>query len=360
MKCINDLPMANLIENQRLNIVRSRGLFSAATISKCRRLCALLTAAAFFLTGCGSVKYDMPYEEQGSVSSYQLINITNRETIEPFAKDLCVAAGDVTAGGLDLQQLGAAALFDTKNLDTLYAKNIHNQLHPASLTKVMTALVALKHGSPDDIYTASENVLISEPGAVLCGIKPGDKMTLDQALHALLIYSGNDVAVLIAEGVSASVNGGVGSVEAFVELMNQEAQEIGATNCHFMNPNGLTEEGHYVTAYDLYLIFQEALHYELFNQIIQMTSYSTIYTASDGSEKKLEMESTNLFLRGEYEAPEKITVVGGKTGTTNAAGHCLILLCRSSSGTPYISVILKDESREGLYVDMRDLLGIIQ
>lgn len=308
---------------------------------------------ALVLTGCGGAKYDMPYEQQGSVSSYQLINIANRETLEPFAKDLCVVPGEVTAEGVDLSHVAAAALFDTKNLETLYAKNVNNQLHPASLTKVMTALVALKHGSPDDIYTASENVLITEPGAVLCGLKPGDKMTLDQAMHILLLYSANDAAILIAEGIS-------GSVEAFVELMNQEAKEIGATNCNFMNPNGLTEEGHYVTAYDLYLIFQEALKYELFSQIIQMTTYSTVYTATDGTEKSLEMETSNLFLRGTYEAPANVTVVGGKTGTTNAAGHCLLLLSRSSNGTPYISVILKDESREGLYEDMGGLLGIIK
>lgn len=316
-------------------------------------MCAVLIAAAIALTGCGSTKFDMPYEQQGSVSSYQLINIANRETLEPFAKDLCVASGEVTAEGVDLSHVAAAALFDTKNLETLYAKNVNNQLHPASLTKVMTALVALKYGSPDDIYTASENVLITESGAVLCGLKPGDKMTLDQALHILLVYSANDVAILIAEGIS-------GSVESFVQLMNQEAKEIGATNCNFMNPNGLTEEGHYVTAYDLYLIFQEALNYELFNQIIQMTSYSTVYTAADGTEKSLEMETTNLFLRGTYETPANVTVVGGKTGTTNAAGHCLLLLSRGSNGTPYISVILKDESREGLYEDMGGLLGIIK
>lgn len=314
---------------------------------------ALLLAAAFALTGCGAAKYDMPYEEQGSVSSYQLINVTNRETIDPFAKDLCVASGNVAAEGVDLSQVAAAALFDTKNLETLYAKNVNNQLNPASLTKIMTALVALKYGSSDDIYTATENVLITEQGAVLCGLKPGDKMTLDQALHTLLIYSANDVAVLIAEGVA-------GSEEAFIELMNQEALEIGATNCHFLNPNGLTQEGHYVTAYDLYLIFQEALKYDLFSQIIQMSSYSTVYTAADGSEKTLEMETTNLFLRGTYDAPANVTVVGGKTGTTSAAGSCLILLSRDKNGTPYISVIMKDESREALYEDMGDLLGIIK
>ena len=323
------------------------------TNDRSRKWCAFLFMLAFVLTGCGSTKYDMPYEQQDSVSSYQLINITNRETIDPFAKDLCVAARDVSAEGVDMSHVAAAALFDTKNLETLYAKNVNNQLNPASLTKIMTALVALKYGSSDDIYTASENVLITEQGAVLCGLKPGDRMTLDQALHTLLIYSANDAAILVAEGVA-------GSQEAFVELMNQEAREIGATNCNFMNPNGLTEEGHYVTAYDLYLIFQEALKYDLFNQIIQMNAYSTVYTAADGTEKTLEMETSNLFLRGTYDPPANVTVVGGKTGTTNAAGHCLILLSRDSSGTPYISVILKDESREALYGDMEDLLGIIK
>lgn len=316
------------------------------------KISAVLLAGMLCMTGCGSTKYDMPYSSQNSVSSYQLLNVANQETIEPFAANLCVAAKDIPAQGISLPDVGAAALFDCKNLETLYAKNVNNQMNPASLTKVMTALVALKHGSPDDVLVASENVKITESGAVLCGLKPGDKMTLDQALHILLMYSANDVAVLIAEGVTK------GSVEDFVALMNEEAQRIGATNCHFMNPNGLTEEGHYVTAYDLYLIFQEALKYNLFNEIIQTSSYNTVYMDGNGAEKSIEIENSNLYLRGVYDMPSNVTVVGGKTGTTNAAGHCLILLSRSSSGTPYISVIMKDDSREKLYEDMSNLLGI--
>ena len=316
------------------------------------KISAVLATVMICMTGCGSTKYDMPYSAQSSVSSYQLLNVANQETIEPFAANLCVAAKDIPASGINLSEVGAAALFDSKNLETLYAKNVNNQMNPASLTKVMTALVALKYGKPDDVYVASENVKITESGAVLCGLKPGDKMTLDQALHILLMYSANDVAVLIAEGVTG------GSVEDFVALMNQEAQKIGATNCQFMNPNGLTQEGHYVTAYDLYLIFQEALKYELFNEIIQTSSYTTVYMDGNGADKSIEIENSNLYLRGVYDMPPNVTVVGGKTGTTNAAGHCLILLARSSSGTPYISVILKDDSREKLYADMSDLLGI--
>lgn len=317
------------------------------------RVIAILLMLVTVISGCGSTKYEMAYELNNDVSSFQLLNIANQETLEPFAADLCVANKDVKIGGVDLPDAGTAALFDLKNLNTLYAKNVNIQINPASLTKVMTALVAIKYGSIDQMLTASGNVVITEPGAQLCGLKPGDQMTLDQALRILLIYSANDVAVLIAEGIS-------GSVEEFVALMNREAAELGATNCNFTNPNGLTEEEHYVTTYDLYLIFQEALKYDLFNQIIQMTSYSTVYTDGNGNEKSLEVSTTNLYLKGTYEMPQNITVIGGKTGTTNAAGHCLILYSRGSDGTPYISIIMKETTGENLYTDMTKLLETIK
>ena len=101
------------------------------------------------------------------------------------------------------------------------------------------------------------------------------------------------------------------------------------------------------------------MKYDLFNEIIQMTSYNTVYKDSNGNEKSIEMETTNLFLKGVYDMPANVTVIGGKTGTTNAAGHCLILLSRSSNGTPYISVIMKDTSKDELYTDMSTLLGSI-
>ena len=323
------------------------------------KVIAVLLVLVTVMTGCGSTKYEMAYELNNDVSSFQLLNITNQETLEPFASDLCVASKDVKTAGVDLPEAGAAALFNLKNLDTLYAKNVNIQINPASLTKVMTALVAIKYGSTDQMLTASENVLITEPGAQMCGIKPGDQMTLDQALRILLIYSANDVAIMIAEGIS-SAHGGPGSVEDFVTLMNEEAVELGATNCNFMNPNGLTEEGHYVTTYDLYLIFQEALKYDLFNEIIRTTTYNTVYTDKDGNEKSLEVNTTNLYMRGTYEMPANINVIGGKTGTTNAAGHCLMLYSRSSDGTPYISIIMKETSGENLYTDMTKLLGVIK
>lgn len=320
-----------------------------------RRILVLSLCAVLMLTGCGAEKYEMPYDSNYQVSSFKLMQTADADAkvAETFAADLCVVDKDVSNSEVSLSDVAAAALFDLNGLDTLYAKNANEQLDPASLTKVMTALVALKHGSPEQLLTASENVVITEPGAQLCGIKPGDTMTLEQALHILLLYSANDVAVMIAEGVS-------GSVAGFVEKMNEEAQALGATNCHFTNPNGLTEEGHYMTAYDLYLIFTEALQYDLFNEIIQMPSYSTTYRASDGSERTLEVNNSNQYLLGNYTAPEHVTVIGGKTGTTKAAGHCLVLLSKDSSGKRYISVIMNADSTENLYSKMTELMGAIQ
>ena len=315
---------------------------------------AISAVVGMLVTGCGSVEYDMAYKLNNDISSFQLAGTAAQETLTPFAADLCVAGDtDISASGVSVSDVGAAALFNLKSLDTVYAKNVNERLHPASLTKIMTALVAIKYGSPDQMLTASENVRITEPGAMLCGLNPGDQMTLDQALHVLLLMSANDAAVLIAEGVA-------GSVEEFVSLMNKEASAIGATNCNFTNPNGLTEEGHYMTAYDMYLIFQEALQYDLFNQIIQMSAYTSTYRDRNGNEKSLDIKTSNRYLRGSYEMPTNVTIIGGKTGTTNAAGSCLILLSRSSDGTPYISVILKDSSGDQLYADMTNLLSVIK
>ncbi len=199
-----------------------------------------------------------------------------------------------------------AGLFDINKHNTLYAKNVHERLYPASLTKMMTALVALKHSSGDMMLTASANVRILESGAQVSGIKEGDKMTLDQALHLLLLNSGNDAAVMVAEGVA-------GSVEAFVAMMNEEALALGATNTNFTNPHGLNDENHYTTVYDMYLIMNEAVNYSLFNEIISMDSYTTVYTDKNGASKEISVNNTNRYLQGEA-VPEGLTVLGGKTG----------------------------------------------
>lgn len=313
----------------------------------------LLVLALPLMNGCGMSRYDMAYEVNSDVSSFRIVNIEEESrNTEPFAANLCVVSSDVNISDVNMSKASGAGLFDLNDKETLYAQNVHEKLYPASLTKIMTALVALKYGSMDMTLTASANVANLESGAQVCGIKEGDQMTLDQALHILLIYSANDVAVMIAEGIG-------GSVEEFADMMNEEALEIGATNTHFVNPHGLSDDNHYTTVYDMYLITNAAVQYERFNEIIRTTEYSTVYYDKNGNSKELNVNSTNYYFQGQAQAPAGITVLGGKTGTTNAAGHCLVLVSRDTSGNPYISVIMRAESREDLYSQMSDLLDEI-
>lgn len=316
-------------------------------------LLAVLLAVASVFSGCGNLKYEMDYQSAAKVSSFNVTVGQTNDSARPFASDLCVVTGNLMdSETVDISKAKAAVLFDLNDKEVLYAQNPHERLYPASITKVMTALVALKNGSPDQMLTATNAVKITESGAQLCGLKAGDTMTLNQALHILLMYSANDAANLIAENIG-------GSVEHFVEMMNEEAKSLGATNTNFANAHGLTDENHYTTCYDLYLIFNEAIKYETFSEIIQTTSYQTTYYDGNGKAKEVSYTSTNRFIKGDVQAPSNINVIGGKTGTTSAAGHCLILMSRDTGGAPYISVILGADTNDDLYEQMTDLLDEI-
>ena len=312
-----------------------------------KRISCCVLVLAVLLTGCKGVSYSAKYSIDESVSGKRDENV-----YPTFASDLCVADEDKKPedSKLEISDKASAGLFDLTRKETIYAKNINLRVMPASLTKVMTAYVALKYGSLDDVLTANSDVYVNESGAQKVNVKEGDKMTLDQALHLLLIYSANDIANLIASNITGP------SGEDFVTLMNQEAKNIGATNSHFENPHGLTSDEHYVTAYDMYLIFNAAMQYDTFSEIINMTEYTTTYQDGKGGTKDISVKNTNGFLSGTKSAPKGVTVIGGKTGTTNAAGHCLILLARDVNGDPYISVIMRDEDAGVLYTDMARLL----
>ena len=318
---------------------------------KCTNKLLILFGAVLFsiisLTGCAGFNYSAKYSVQ-SVASDDI----DSYVYPTFSSDLCVVDSDISNSELEMSDIVSAGLFDLNKKETLFALNVNNQVQPASLTKVMTALVALKYGSLDQVLVAGTDVYVNESGAQKISLKEGDRMTLDQALRLLLIYSANDVANLIAANVG-------GSITDFVDLMNQEAKNIGATNSHFVNPHGLTADDHYVTAYDMYLIFNAAMKYDIFSEIINMTEYTTSYLDSSGNSKEVSVKNTNAYLRGEKEEPSGVTVIGGKTGTTQAAGHCLILLARDTSSNPYIAVVMRDTDSGTLYSDMSSLLNEI-
>lgn len=123
-----------------------------------------------------------------------------------------------------------------------------------------------------------------------------------------------------------------------------------------MNPHGLTDENHYTTAYDLYLIFNEALKYQKFREVTRATTYTATYTDIEGNPVTKTWEGGNWYMVGKRETPEGLTVFSGKTGTTQAAGYCLVMASRDLDNKEYISVVLKAPSRPGLYDNMTKLI----
>lgn len=308
--------------------------------------------AVCMLTGCGSSNLVKDYKTNDNGSMWKAQNAG--ATARGMAEDLCVTNENIIPKDLASVEAGAAGLFDLTAEEVIYASNIHERMYPASITKIMTALVFLEnyYGDFTDVVNITNCVTIHESGAQLCGYKKGDKVTVDQLLNGLLMYSGNDAANMLAEYTA-------GSVDEFVNLMNQRAVELGATNTHFVNPHGLNDEEHYTTVYDLYLIFNQVMKYDKFREVINATSYEGTYTAASGETKKVSWKSTNRFKSGDATAPEGVVVIGGKTGTTNAAGNCLILLSQNNQGQDYIAVALREPYRDTLYEDMIKLLGKI-
>ena len=194
-----------------------------------------------------------------------------------------------------------------------------------------------------------QETVITEQGASLCHIRPGETLTMEQLLYGLMMPSGNDAGAAIAVYMA-------GSIEGFAEMMNQEARAVGATDTHFVNPHGLHDEDHYTTAYDLYLIFQEAMKEPVFRQIVGTGTYTAEYTDANGEPKTQTWNNSNQFLTGQQPMPQGLTVLGGKTGTTSAAGSCLIMGSQDMEGHEYVSVVMKAENRQALYQNMTNII----
>lgn len=327
---------------------------SGVNISKAfLSLCIILS---FLVTGCSESELLMPFDISSSETAFSFETSNEENTVHPFTEDLAVPDGDVTdheeiSQGED--SYGSAILVDRVNKNVMYSRNALLTLYPASMTKIMTAILAVENCTPDQILTADESCIFTEGDVQKIGLKSGDTMTMDQALHLLLIYSANDVAQLIAVNVG-------GSTEGFADMMNEEAKRLGATNSHFVNPHGLQDENHYTTAYDMYLMFNEAIKHDEIVEAIGMRNYSTVYKHVDGTEVNVSCENTNRFLKGNAIAPDSVNVIGGKTGTTLAAGGCLVMLSKDSGGNDYISCVMRGNSMDVTYEKTGSMLGIIK
>lgn len=307
---------------------------------------SIIIILLFSFTGCGSNEIPIQYGQYSMDDNYNIEESMAESKLNMFAEDLCATDKDILdSSNISAQSVKAAGVFDVAGCETLYAYNVNEKINPASLTKIMTTLVVLENANLDDVVTVEEFKL--DEGSKF-GIKPGDKFTVRDLLYLNLVESANDASIVLANYVA-------GDEASFVELMNNKAKQLGATNTNFANVHGLTNESHYTTAYDLYLMFNAALKYDEFKTIISTASYEVTYTNSNGEVVTKTSNTTNKFLTGEYKAPGSLVVVGGKTGTTNAAGKCLIIYSNSADGRPYISIIMGAADEQALYNTMISL-----
>lgn len=214
-----------------------------------------------------------------------------------------------------------AVLLDANYGEVLYSKNAYDKAYPASITKVMTALLvmeAIESGqlSPGTMITAGDTTLqgiISDGSSQ--NIKPGETMSVEDLLYCLLLPSANEAANILAVAVD-------GSIEDFVAHMNRKAGELGCQGTHFVNPHGLHDDEHYTTAYDISLYMTAALQYDLFRTIIATASHTVPATNLSG--ERFFYNTNGLISNLNYVGYVYDKCIGGKTGTTDEAGRCLV------------------------------------
>lgn len=243
----------------------------------------------------------------------------------------------------------SALLIDASDNEVLASYHAFDRVYPASTTKVLTALITLEQCQMTEEVVIKNDITFDESGVVAVGFKKGDKVKVEGLLNALLVESANDAAVALAEHIA-------GSTSAFAKMMNQRAKELGATHCNFVTTNGLHNKNHYVTAYDMYLIFKEAIKYDAFLNIVKKANDTLEYETASGVPYNIPMETSNLYITGNYALPNDIYMIGGKTGTTSQAGSCLVILTENSEEEQYISLVFHGATKDILYNTMTDLL----
>ena len=229
----------------------------------------------------------------------------------------------------------SAILMDANTGAILYAKNIHEQLYPASITKLLSTYVALQECELDEMVTFSEDAVYSinwwEDANM--GVYAGSSLTLEEVLYGILVGSANEAAYAVAEHVS-------GNLEAFSSLMNKTAKELGCLNSNFITPNGIHDENHYTTAYDMALIAKAFFSNETLTKMSSTTRFDVPVTEHQTREGLI-LTAKSQLLPGKPYAYEPL--VGTKTGYTDQARQTLVS-CAEKNGLKLICVILKEES----------------
>ncbi len=257
------------------------------------------------------------------------------------------------------ENVTAAGIYELSSSHCVYSENADERLSIASITKLITASVAIKYLPLDTVITVGSELALVKYDSSVCGLKRGQQLTLEQLLHGLLMSSGNDAAYTVAVNVAryASQDADMNDNDAvayFCGLMNHLADEIGATNSSFANPEGWDDENNYSTVSDLVIISKYATSQELIKKIASTVEY-TVNIVS-GEEMKFRNSNFLLHPEGRFYNP---VVTGLKTGSTNNAGKCLVATV-NIEGVEYLAIVMGCPDEETRYTSMLSLIKYIE
>lgn len=226
----------------------------------------------------------------------------------------------------------------------LYEKNIHEVNYPASITKIMTALLAIENSSPGEVVTFSKDAVFNvDLDSSRIGIDVGEKLTMQQCLYGVLLESANEVTYAVAEHIG-------GSIPDFAAMMNKRAKSIGCLNTNFVNPHGLQDTDHVTSAYDMALITREAMKNVTFRKIFSTRTYQ-IPPTNIQSETRYLRNHHRFVLKQDYFYDD---CIGGKTGYTESSKYTLVTVAKRGD-LELICVLMRDDSFDHQYMDTQKL-----
>lgn len=241
----------------------------------------------------------------------------------------------------------SAILMELSTGTILYEKNPQEAHYPASITKILTTLIALENSSLDEIVTFSDRSIDETMGSGIAR-DYGEEMTMEQCLYAVMLESANECAFAVAEHVA-------GTMEAFVEMMNQRVKELGCVNTHFANPHGLQDENHYTCAYDMALIAKEAYANETFRIITGTKIYTIPPTNKHPDEETILRNHHDMLVPYHHTRYVYENCTGGKTGYTDAANNTLVTYAEKD-GMALVCVVMNTQS-PNQFLDTEKLLN---